>query len=292
LEAAVERTGVPRVIVDDHGSDLHSGVLLFQERHRATEEIYDTKHKAACLLKRRLQEDARWQEFQRQVGQTRNAVRQTELAFLAPPAPKDKARYMNLQPQLEWAEGVLDILREPPAKVLAWASVERLQAKFGWLNAFGDALAEWSHWQQVVNIAVTHVGHSGITRTTAKEIYQQMPRPFAHASTTALAQELVQFTGAQAKQVLPGERFPGSTEVLESCFGKMKELEKQQSRGGFTNLLIAFGAMLAATTAQAIQAALQHSRTLDVRRWCKENLETTIFSKRKQAFAASATKAG
>src|SRR5207247_8513319 len=113
-----ERTCVPRVIVNDHGSDLHGGVQLFQERHQVTKEIYDIKHKAACVLKRRLRQDTRWQEFQRQAGQTRNAVRQTEMAFLAPPSPKDKARFMNLQPQLEWAEGVLDILRAPPARVL------------------------------------------------------------------------------------------------------------------------------------------------------------------------------
>src|SRR5207249_8256428 len=102
-------------------------VVLFQEKHGDTQEIYDLKHKAACVLKQRLQQDRHWQAFQHQLGQTRNAVRQTELAFLAPPAPKDKARFMNLQPQLEWAAGVLDILREPPAQVLAWTSVERLQ---------------------------------------------------------------------------------------------------------------------------------------------------------------------
>ena len=48
LEQATKRSGVPRVIVDDHGSDLHSGVQLFQKRHAETAEIYDAKHKAAC----------------------------------------------------------------------------------------------------------------------------------------------------------------------------------------------------------------------------------------------------
>jgi hypothetical protein len=292
LEEAVARTGVPRVIVDDHGSDLHGGVLLFQQRHRQTQEIYDLKHKAACLLKQRLQQDPRWSAFQHQVGQTRNAVRQTEVAFLAPPAPKDKARFMNLQPQLEWAEGVLDILREPPPQVLKWASPERLQEKFGWLVLFAGAVAEWSDWQQVVNSAVTHVGHHGITRTTAKEMDQQLPRPFAHASTAALAKELTQFVTAQSKPLKPSERFPGSTEVLESCFGRMKELEKQQSRGGFTSLILSFGALLAKTTPPAIQAALHHSRTIDVYRWCQEKLGTTLFGKRKLAFAGSATKVG
>jgi hypothetical protein len=290
LEKAVSRTGVPRAIVTDHGADLHGGVRLFQERHRQTTEIYDIKHKAACLVKKRLEKDVRWSEFQRQVGQTRCAVRQTEVAFLAPPAPKSKARFMNLQPQLEWAEGVLDILRSPPAKVLEWASQERLREKLGWLVAFEDAVSEWSQWQQVVNIAVAHVDRHGISRTTAKEMYREMPRLLGHASTTALLTELVCFVGGQGKQTKRGERLPGSTEVLESCFGKMKELEKQQSRGGFTSLVVSFGAMLADTTGKVVAAALDHSGTKDVYRWCKDYLGTTLFGKRKRAFAESATK--
>ncbi len=292
LEKAVERTGVPRVIVNDHGVDLHGGVQIFQDRHHATKEIYDIKHKAACLLKQRLEKEPRWQEFQRQVGQTRCAVQQTELSFLVPPAPKPKARFMNLQAQLEWADGVLDILREPPAKVLQWTSRERLQAKLGWLHEFGDAVSEWSQWQQVVNSAVAYVDRHGISRSTAQGLYQQLPRSLTHASSTALAKDLVSFVAAQAKQTKPGERFPGSTEVLESCFGKMKELAKQQSRGGFTSLIVSFGAMLAENTPKVIQAALEHSGTADVYRWCKEHLGTTLFGKRKLAFAESATKGG
>jgi hypothetical protein len=292
LEKAVERTGVPRVIVNDYGVDLHGGVQIFQERHPRTQEIYDIKHKAACLLKQRLEKDPRWQEFQRLVGQTRCAVQQTEVSFLVPPTLRPKARFMNLQPQLEWAEGVLDILRDPPAQVLKWVSPERLQAKLGWLHEFADVASEWSHWQQVVNVAVEYVNLHGISRTTAKELYQEMPRPFAHASTAELAKELVRFVKAQARQTRPGERFPGSTEVLESCFGKMKELEKQHSRGGFTSLVISFGAILADTTNYVIQTALEHSGTADVYQWCKEHLGTTLFGKRKLAFAESATKDG
>jgi len=292
LEQATARTGVPRVIVNDYGVDLHGGVQIFQEKHPETKEIYDIKHKAACLMKHRLEKDPRWQEFQRQIGQTRCAVQQTELGFLVPPAPKPKARFMNLQPQLEWADGVLDILREPPAEVLKWTSRERLQAKFGWLNEFADPVAEWSQWQQVVNIAVAYVDRHGLSRSTAKEMRRQMPRPFAVESTASLAKELECFVAAQAKQTKPGERFPGSTEVLESCFGKMKVLEKQQSRGGFTSLIVSFGALLAETTTTVIEAALEHSGTADVYTWCKEKLGTTLFGKRKLAFAEGATKTG
>lgn len=292
LMQAVERTGVPRVIADDHGGDLHGGVQILQERHAHTKEIYDIKHKAACLLKQRLEKDPRWQEFQRQVGQTRCAIQQTEMAFLTPPAPKPKARFMNLQPQLEWAGGVLEILHDPPARVLEWASRQRLQAKLGWLNEFSDTISEWSHWQQVVNIAVEHVNRQGISRSTAAELRRMMPRRFAHSSTRKLATELVSFVREQGRQTRHGERFPGSTEVLESCFGKMKELEKQQSRGGFTSLVVSFGALLTDKTSRTVEAALKHSGTKQVYEWCKAHLGTTVSGKRKIAFAVCATKTG
>lgn len=290
LEQTVPRTGVPRAIVNDFGVDLHGGVEIFRQSHTSTQEIYDIKHKAACLLKHRLEKDPRWADFQRRLGQTRCAVQQTDVAFLTPPSPKPKARFMNLQPQLEWADGVLNILRHPPCQVLQWTTAERLQEKLGWLCEFEIAVAEWSEWQQVVNIAVEQVNRHGITRQSAKDVYRRMPRPFAHASSRLLAHDLVRFVGSQGKHTQRGERLPGSTEVLESCFGRMKELEKQQSRGGFTSLLIAFGALLAEATSTTIKAAMEHSHTKDVYQWCREHLGTTLFGKRKRAFAG-ATKA-
>lgn len=292
LEEATSRTGVPRVIVNDYGGDLHGGVQIFQGRHARTQEVYDIKHKAACLLKQRLEKDTRWAEFQRQVGQTRCAVQQTEVAFLGPPAPKPKARFMNLQPQLAWADGVLDILHEPPAPVLAWVSRARLAAKLGWLEEFAGTVAEWSQWQQVVDTAVAHVNRQGLSRRTAAALRRRLSRPSALASTAALADELAAFVTAQSQQTEPGERFPGSTEVLESSFGRMKALEKQQARGAFTSLLVSFGAMLAELTSPVVEAALHHSRTKDVYQWCHEHLGTTTFAKRKRAFAGGATKTG
>jgi hypothetical protein len=292
LEQASRRTGVPRLIVTDHGADLYGGVTLYQQRHEQTAEIYDTKHKAACLLKARLAKDVRWQEFQRQLGHTRCAIQQTELAFLVPPAAKAKARFMNLQPQLAWAVGVLAVLHDTPAAVQQWVSAQRLQEKLGWLKAFQGSVAEWSEWQQVVDVAVEFVARQGIFRGMGRKLRQQLPRQFAHPSSRELAKDLIRFVARQARQTKPGERFPGSTEVVESCFGKMKELEKQQARGGFTSLVVSFGALLAETTSTVVDAAMQHSGTKDVWAWCKEHLGTTLFGQRKIAFTQSATKTG
>ena len=293
LEKAVERTGrAPRVIVDDHGSDLNGGVAMFQERHPQTVEIYDAKHKAACMMKARLEKNPRWQEFQTKVGQTRCAVQQTELAFLTPPAPKPKARFMNLAPQLAWGKRVLAIVRERPEPLKRTVRVERLKEKFGWIEPFADDLVEWSQWQQVADVAVTLVNRDGIYKGASRRLARQFSQLDAlNDSAKQMAAELVEFVSGQESLAKPKERFPGSTEVLESCFGKFKQLEKQQSRGGFTQLLLGFGSLLAKLTPQTVRTALEASSVADVRAWAAHHLGVTLFAQRKLAYA-SATKDG
>ena len=285
LIEAMDRTAgrPPRVIVSDHGSDLIGGIELFRGRYPQTAEIYDAKHKAACLLKSRLEKNPRWQLFQSRVGQTLCAVQQTELAFLKPPATQPKARFMNLEPQLKWARKMQAILREPPAELLKIACPERLEEKFGWMKPFADDVTEWWQWQQVIDVSVKHVNDYGIERGTAHALSRQLSQLDAlRPGGKQLARELVQFVRSQEKKTRIRERLPGSTEVLESCFGKFKQLEKQHSRGGFTQLLSGFGAMLAAITPVMVRDALQTTRTIDMRAWADEMLGTTLCATRKR----------
>jgi hypothetical protein len=293
LEKAVPVTGVPRVIGNDHGVDINGGVSLFQAAHPYTVEVYDAKHKTACLLKHLLAADDRWAAFNTAVGQTRSAIQQTELAFLVPPGPRPKARYMNLGPLLNWGGKVLAVLDDPPEQVLQWASRERLEQKLGWLGQYRLALAEWSEWQQLIDVTVLWVGQNGLTRQAGAQLGRLLPRPLQHPSSERLATELEQFVTQQGRRARPGTRLPGSTEVVESCFGRFKVLERGQAKGGLTSLVLAFGAVLAEPTADELRAALQASRTRDVRQWCQDHLGTTLPTKRKLAFQPhSATKPG
>jgi hypothetical protein len=88
LEDAVAKTGVPRAILSDHGADLHGATAIFREQHPETSELYDIKHKAACLLKARLERDERWKRFASQSGQAKFTIQQTPLAFLVPPGQR------------------------------------------------------------------------------------------------------------------------------------------------------------------------------------------------------------
>ncbi|MGH9651291.1 MAG: hypothetical protein ACRD3I_12570, partial [Terriglobales bacterium] len=113
LTEAIAHTGVPREILSDGGSDLQAGIAQFQQAHPETHAIYDIKHKTALVLKHELAEELRWQAFTQQAAQTKQRVQQTPLAFLAPPAQRRKARYMNVDILIRWGLKVLAYLAHP-----------------------------------------------------------------------------------------------------------------------------------------------------------------------------------
>lgn len=281
LEDTVAVTGVPRAILDDHGSDLHGGVKLFRERHPETIEIYDITHKAARLLKRRLDRDSRWQAFCEQIAQTRRLVQQTELACVAPPAIGSKARFMNLAPVIRWGEQTLRIPVDPAAAELAHVPAERLQEKLGWLSDYAPALREWSQDLCVIETTLDFVRGEGLTRDSGRQLREMLDVLVLDPAARTLATELSAFVRDEASQALPNERLPGSTEVLESCFGKQKAIEQHHSRSGFTSLILTLGALVSETTEEVITEALTTVRTCDVWSWCKEHLGRSVQSLRK-----------
>jgi hypothetical protein len=284
MVAVAAQTGVPRAVVNDYGADIHGGVGLFRAQHAQTSEIYDITHKGACLLKHRLEKDERWSGFTRQIGQTKVAVLQTELACLAPPQQRAKSRYMNLDTVLAWGSKTLAVLKQPSADLLAHTTPARLQQKLGWLKDYREALAEWSEWHAVVTAAESHVRRMGLYVGIAKALAKEL-RPLATRSSAAeLAGELEAFVALQARQLRRGERLPASTEVLESCFGKLKVLEKGQAKNGFTGLVLSLAALVCKTTEDVVQRALETCSIQKVKDWIEDNLGTTVQARRRTLY--------
>lgn len=286
LCAAAEKTGVPRAILHDNGGDLAGGIALFEKKHPSTVGIYDVTHKAACLLKARLDNDPIWKAFCTQVGQLKFHTYQTELAFLVPPSPRTKARFMNLGEFIKWARETLAVVKEPPTTVLEHVTRERVEEKFGWLRAYAEPLRHWSQMQLVIDTVNDFVRSNSHYRGSATALSRQLRRLALASPAVTLRDELVAFVRQESQKASKEERLPGSTEVLESTFGKQKQIEGSQSKGGFTGLVLALPALLGTITVDTVRAALEFAKTADVIQWIKDNVGQSHQSKRRLAYDA------
>ena len=284
LQQATAVTGVLTAILGDHAAELVGGIARFRQDHPQTRALYDLKHKAACLLKRRLEADPRFAEYSRQMAQCKFQVAQTELDFLVPPSGRRKARFMNLEKFVGWGRRTWQVLERSPSVVSQHVSRERLEQKLGWLRESRAALAEWTSWLTMIDVAQRAV-RCGLTRETPVRLAMQLPKS-ERASTAQLRSDLLEFVSAEAAQLTEGERRPLMTEVLESCFGRLKFLEGDQQRG-FSALLLSLGALASTWTPERIAEALDRTPVEAIRHWVRTHLGLTHHTQRRLAYAGT-----
>jgi hypothetical protein len=97
----------PLQIVSDHGSDIKKGIGLYQQQHSQLIWTHDVTHAMALLLQKELKNDETYQTFMRHCNVTRQQIKQTPLYFLSPPKQRAKARYLNIESHIRWAQQLL-----------------------------------------------------------------------------------------------------------------------------------------------------------------------------------------
>jgi hypothetical protein len=278
LEEATLRTGIPRQIVSDGGSDVKKGAAIFAEQHPETAVTYDAAHQGAIVLKRRFENDPHWSEFIGRLSQVKSHIRQTPDAFLASPALRPKARYMNLESLLKWSRRILELLDRGAS---GGRASERTEARYSWLRDYRASIETWSRWEATVRASVSYVRTRGLSVDSESGLREHLLELPPELFDEALATELRTFVRESCTSADAGECLIGSTEVLESLFGKWKTLERQESQSGITGLILSLGTLVGTWPLSRIQTALEATPVRHVVSWCQENLPESVQSQRR-----------
>lgn len=219
-------------------------------------------------------------------GQTSHRVQQTALAALAPPRQRRKARYMNVAELVAWGVRVLKYLDENGRQHPEW-DAQRVDQEVGWVRQYRQEVEQWRQWVEVGTITEQFVKAQGLSGGGAPQLQHRLAGVGTLPRTQQLGAELVQFVAEEAAKAKDGERLVGSSEVIESIFGKWKRGEGEQARSGLTGLVLTLGAIVSHTSADVIRKALESVPTKTVLTWCHEKLGKTVQATRRAVFAPS-----
>ena len=130
LKQLIATLGRPAAYLKDSGSDLPRAVALLEEQGVGSPCMIDAiSHAAASMLKRPYQHHPAFERFVSAWGQASGKLKHTLLACLAPPTVRTKARFMNIQRLLTWAERVLQL--SPPGGAKAGSRLAKRRAAVG-----------------------------------------------------------------------------------------------------------------------------------------------------------------
>jgi hypothetical protein len=189
---------------------------------------------------------------------------------------------MNLESLLKWSRRILDLLdRDASGGRASTRASERAELRYGWLRDYRTSIEKWSRWEATVRASVSYVRTRGLSVDSESGLREHLSELPSELYDETLATELGTFVRESGAAAGPDECLVGSTEVLESLFGKWKTLERQESQSGITGLVLSLGVLLGSWPASRIQAALEATPVKHVVGWCQENLPSSVQSQRR-----------
>ncbi|MBW4618377.1 MAG: hypothetical protein KME17_03195 [Cyanosarcina radialis HA8281-LM2] len=176
LDKISNRVGVPVQIVADNSSDLASGIKLYQQKHPAIIYTHDVTQAMALILKYELEANDRYQSFREKCHRSKQQLKQTELAFLSPPAQRSQCRYLNIEKLISWGNKLLNSSPSTLAKLVPnLTSVElerKIAEKLGWLFDYQVELGKWQQMVKLTRQVETQLKPWGIERQSLEYCQQ------------------------------------------------------------------------------------------------------------------------
>lgn len=283
IEEISKKTGIPVQILSDHGSNIKKGIEDFIEKMKGSHTIrqtYDVTHKAGLILKKHLKEDERWQMFVNHACKTKRSLVHTSLAFIAPSRPKDKARWLNLETYIDWAENILRM----STQIINKSDKEKYKEKLAWVKEFKKDITQWSTLLQMLQILKTEVKSNGFRAETKANFEKEISMlKLESRKLKEVKQDIIQYIEEECKNL--NGTYPGCSDIIESVFGKYKSFSAKSPMKEIGKAVLTIPAFTSNVDFKEVKEAMETVSTKDVQEWIHENLGESLFSKRKKAFS-------
>jgi hypothetical protein len=284
LEEAATMVGMsPIGIVSDEGAENKKGARLFVQKHVETVHLFDASHKINNCLKQELNNDLVWLAFKETAARSVQELKLSSLAHLTPPRQRAKARMHSAFYLIDWGISMLHFLDSEQAITLTASE----RSKIEWIRQYQFALPNYRYFQEICEYALEIVHTQGYFSGMENEFCKRIK----HISTTD--ERRISFQNRiKAVLEIEGQKIPrdahylGSTEILESLFGKFKAIERHHASSGLTSLVLAIPALLGKLNESIVAKALTEISVDHVKRWIKTNMGQTFLSQRRHAFTS------
>ena len=288
IKEASKKTGTPKTIVSDMGSDIKLGVKKFQEESPETKSVYDLKHKIALIIKKILESNDEWSEFKRFANTIVRKLQNTTIAGYRPPKQKEKARYMNIEDLVRWGNQILIKYENLQKTKLKTEDEIKLESIIVDIAKFEKSIEVWSEMVTVFQLIERFMNIHNLQNNSYEkfhELHGEKLRKLKTDKARGLATQILSFIKEQQEVCNEGERLLHSSQLIESLFGKLKFLEKEQSKSSFTNLILSVGAMVSKNTPTVVKEALEKVTNKMIDKWSNEKIGTTIQAQRKELYS-------
>jgi hypothetical protein len=283
LDEAKKKTQGVVEIISDEGSELKRGVRLFQEEQLKEQKpvhLHDITHKIDLVLKKELKNDYEWKSFTKRMTHTTQTLKHSSSSHLIPPKQRQKNRMRSEIDIIEWGIKICSYLDSKKANELE-------KEKLSWVLNYRRQLSIYQEMAILFDMSTQEVREQGYRQETTKILKKKGAIIANSKRSRSFFSKILKTIEQEVKKIPKDSCLLGCSEVIESAFGKFKQLEKNHASGGLTSLVLSLPALLGDTSMEVIKEAMEKVSIKQVKEWIKENLGSTFWSQRRSNLSMS-----
>jgi hypothetical protein len=279
LDSVKEKYGSIRLTVADGGPDIKLGIKLFMSENKQVDYVPDIVHTLGHLLNSELSNNSSWQLLNKKSSVRRIKLLQSQYAHLIPPQRRDKARYLNLEELIKWAKRVLASFT---SSEISEEDREGLIKHFSWIYDIKTDIIYFEELWNIVAITRDLIRTKDINSNSGEELASLLRSLSLSKRALQFATKVLDFVLIQSSKAEPGERLLGSTEVIESLIGTLKQRLNSQSRSGFTGSVLMTSTLVGEVNVIMTREAMESISVKEVLDWAAAFIGDTIQKKRRE----------
>ena len=277
LEATFERAGTAVAILKDGGSDLAGGVKLWRSRSGSgtIKVIEDIGHVAANALKHEFERSNAFVRFMTYVRSAAAKLRQSDVAFLAPPRLRTKGRFQSITRLARWAKRVRPLLGGR-GRADKGTLADRLRRLAGGLAPHNAFLERFMLACEVVENCLEILKNKGMNQSSYREAIAELTRlPPTSGVRKRLERWCRRQLSIQARIGVGQMPLLVSSDILESLFGKFKVVLARNPKSEFNRTVLTLPALCGKRTSANVDQGLRAVSHRDLEDWERQHIPPT-----------------
>jgi hypothetical protein len=254
--------------ISDTGSNLTCAFKSMNCTH-----IPDINHKFSLMIQSVFEKNPLFIQYTKDLASIRSQKSMSRIARIVPPNQRVMSRFMNLHPLFEWGVKMIQLidknqLNEEEKIVLSFLETSRafILDTYLLLNCLNDI-------QTLLKV-------KGFKKASKKESLSMLST--LKSGNALKIKKKINDYFSDLSAVAKEKTICCSSDIIESCFGKYKEIVKGNKTVGISDLCLCIAAMtgMNANNPDNLKEAMEKVKTKHVKEWKTKNISKTLFAEK------------
>jgi hypothetical protein len=252
--------------ISDTGSNLTKAFRLMSCKH-----VSDINHKFSLIIQAVFEKNQNLEDYTKALKLLRSQKSMSKIARIVPPNQRIMNRFMNLKPLFEWGMKMIQLLHNNQL-------TEEEKAALSFIDPLKEFI--FDTYQLLVRLEKIQamLKNNGFSKK-----YMNMAKRLFSGMNSANALKIKKQVNSYFNELTSkseGKTICCSSDIIESCFGRYKEIVRGNKSVGISDLCLCIAAMMGNNDPDRINQAMETVSMRKAKEWKKNNICKTLFAEK------------